>query len=517
MAPKTPWRLALLLLLATLNAGATAQPPPAAHSQTPSPRQLAWHQHEYYAFVHFGPNTFTDEEWGLSQQPPSVFAPTDLSTDQWAATFAAAGMSGMILTAKHHDGMCLWPTNTTAYTIANSPWARNRTTKTADVVRMAAASARKHGLRFGVYLSPWDMHRDPAIPKPLLAGTIFDEPQIFGDDSSTADDGSDYNDLYAAQLAELVGMTYDADDDDDGQPIPLFEVWLDGASGSDTVQTFDWARFRDVIRESQPDAVMWGHQGVDARWVGNEDGETGQTNWHTISRTQDDERYSGEELEEGVRNGAYWTPAEADARVRQGWFWHKGEEPKGAGELVEMWGRSVGRSVALLLDVPPDGRGRIAEGDVEVLMEFRARREAFLRRDVLGPGVVVNASGVRGGNDVVFGPAKVLDGDAETYWTMDDGETTGAVEFELDGAYSVDAFVTQEHIALGQRIGGYEIGAVVNGTWTTVVTGTSLGYKRIDRLSEAVRTSRVRFSVTQADAVPLISAFQVLGTRESTA
>ena len=175
-------------------------------------------------------------------------------------------MTGMILTAKHHDGMALWDTATTQYKIANGTWAQNRVTQglDANVVRMAAESAKKFGLKFGVYLSPWDMHRDPAVAKAHLNGTIYDEPQIFGDATP-----GDYNDLYAQQLTELVTMQLS-----DGSPIELFEVWLDGASGSSTVQTFDWTRFRDIIRTHQPNAVMWGHQGVDARWVGNEDGVT---------------------------------------------------------------------------------------------------------------------------------------------------------------------------------------------------------------------------------------------------
>ncbi|KAF4536919.1 Coagulation factor 5/8 type [Lasiodiplodia theobromae] len=499
--------MALLLVGAAcwLAAATSAQAPPTAYSQTPSARQLAWHQLEYYAFVHFGPNTFTDEEWGESQSTPDVFQPTALDTDQWASAFADAGMAGMILTAKHHDGMALWDTNTTTYKIANGKWAQNRTAQglDADVVRLAAASAKKHGIKFGVYLSPWDIHRDPAMPKPNLTGTIYDEPQIFGDASTEGD----YNDLYAQQLTELVTMQLA-----DGDKVDLFEIWLDGASGSDTVQTFDWTRFREIIREEQPNAIMWGHQGVDARWVGNEDGVTAQTNWHTISRTQDDARYSGDELQTGVRNGSYWTPAEADARLRDGWFYHADEQPKTADALMDMYMQSVARSVNLLLDVPPDTSGKVVAGDADILLEFKAQRDAFLNRNVLTPGLSVNASSVRAGNSTLFGPANVLDGNSDTYWTMDDGETTGSLEIDLGGAYSVEAFVAQEHIVLGQRIGGYAIDAFVDGAFTTLVTGTSLGYKRIDALDEAVQTSRIRLRVTQADAVPLVNSFQVLGT-----
>lgn len=482
---------------------ASAQAPPAPYLQTPSPRQLAWQEQEYYAFVHFGPNTFTNEEWGWSQSTPDFFNPTNLDTDQWAQTFADAGMTGMILTAKHHDGMALWDTATTNYKITNGAWAQNRAALGLDsnVVRMAAESAKSRGLKFGVYLSPWDMHRDPAVPKANLAGTIYDEPQIFGDATP-----GDYNDMYAAQLTELMTMQLS-----DGSPIEISEVWLDGASGTSTVQTFDWTRFRDIIRQYQPNAIMWGHQGVDARWVGNEDGVTGATNWHTISRTQDQARYSETQLQTGVRDGTYWTPAEADARLRSGWFYHANEDPKSASALMQMYLQSVGRSVNLLLDVPPDQSGKIVAEDVAALMAFKDEREARLNRELVTPNLAITASSIRGNNAALFGPANAIDGDSDTYWTMNDGQTTGSFELDLGGVRDVDGFVVQEHIALGQRIGGYAIDAWVNGAYQTVVTATSLGYKRIDMLNNSVETGRIRFRVTQANAVPLISSFQVIG------
>ncbi|KAG6358339.1 hypothetical protein INS49_014223 [Diaporthe citri] len=450
-------------------------------------RQAAWHELEYYAFIHFGPNTFTDEEWGRSQSPPDVFNPVVLDTDQWAKTFADAGMTGMILTPKHHDGMALWNTSTTTYKIDNGAWAKNRTALGigTNVVRLAAASAKKYGINFGVYLSPWDIHRDPAMPKPGLAGTIYDEPQNFGD----ATDG-DYNALYAAQLTELVTMALG-----------------DGSA------TFDWALFRDIIREHQPGAVMWGHQGVDARWVGNEDGVTVATNWHTISRTQDDARYGGEELQSGVRDGLYWTPAEADARIRDGWFWHASEAPKTAQALMDMYMQSVARSVNLLLDVPPDTDGVIQQVDVDSLVAFKGLRDAFIDREILTPGLNTTVSSIRDGDAALYGPVNVINNDTATYWAVDANETTGWVEIDLGGVYSVDAFIVQEHIALGQRIGGYTIEVAVDGTYQTAVNGTSLGYKRIDRLGTAVPATQIRFSVTQANATPLLQSVQILGEK----
>jgi len=493
-------------------------PPPRPYLQTPTPRQLTWHSLEYYAFVHFGPNTFTNEEWGKSQSSPDVFSPTNLSTDQWAETFASAGMKGMILTAKHHDGMALWNSSTTTYKIANGSWAKKRLADglDSDVVRMAAISARKYGLKFGVYLSPWDIHRDPAIPKPGLKGTAYDEPQIFGDKNA-----GDYNELYARQLTELVTMQISPASPQGGseEKIELFEIWLDGASGSDTVQTFNWTSFRDIIRVHQPAAIMWGHQGVDARWVGNEDGVTAPTNWHTINRTQDQSHYGGEQLQTGQRNGLYWTPAEADARIRSGWFWHAGERSLTGKQLMDMWLASVGRSVNLLLDVPPDRTGRLDEADVKGLMEFKRLREQFLNRDIIAglsrAQLNMTASNVRGGDLSSYRAANILDGKSDTYWTMDDGKTTGWVEMDFGGdIYSVDAFIVQEHIALGQRIGGYVIEAIVDGSYRTVVTGTSMGYKRVHTMtSGSIKATKARLRVTQASAVPVIQSFQVLGTR----
>ncbi|VUC30817.1 unnamed protein product [Clonostachys rosea] len=496
---------AITLLAASVGAS-NAQTSPEPYLHVPAARQLKWHSLEYYAFVHFGHNTFTGEEWGRSQSPPDVFNPTSLDTDQWAQSFANAGMKGMILTAKHHDGMTLWNSSTTAYKIANSAWAKNRTEQglDSDVVRMAAESAKKYGIRFGIYLSPWDIHRDPAMPKPSLAGTIFDEPQIFGDDSP-----GDYNELYSQQLTELLTMELS-----DGSKIDVFELWLDGASGSDTVQTFDWARYRDIIREHQPEAVMWGHQGVDARWVGNEDGYTLETNWHTINVTQDDARLGEQELMVGARDGIYWTPAESDARIRDGWFWHEEEKPKTGDALMTMYLETVGRSVALNLDVPPNTRGLIQNEDITSLMEFKDLRESLLGQEILHPGANLTASSVREGNSDKFGPQKMLDGRDDTYWTMNDEETTGWVEIDFGHACSVNGFVVQEHIALGQRIGSYTLEAFVGDEYTTIVNGTSIGYKRIDTLSNTVSTSRIRFSITQSNAVPVLQRFQVLGSND---
>jgi alpha-L-fucosidase len=496
--------LAILAFLTACGAmaSADADEAPTPFGAVPSERQLDWHAQQYYAFLHFGPDTFTDEEWGWSQSTPEVFDPTKLDTDEWARELKAAGMTGMILTAKHHDGMALWDTKTTEYRIGNSQWAAKRVAAglDTDVVRMAAESAKKHGLWFGIYLSPWDMHRDPAVPKPKLKGTKYDEPQIFGDATP-----GDYNDYYAAQLTELVTMKLP-----DSSKMDVREVWLDGASGSATVQTFDWSRYRDIIREHQPHAIMWGHQGVDARWVGNEEGRAPETNWTTFDRTQDAPRANPDELETGVRNGVYWTPAEADARLRSGWFYHASESPKSADELLEMYLVTVGRSVNLLLDVPPGPDGKLDTSDIARLQEFRAARERLLGERLVDDKTLVRTSSTRAKNEARFGGRNVVDGDAATYWTMDDAERTGFVELDFGRPQRVTGVVAKEHIALGQRIGEYVIEAEIEGEFETIARGTSMGYQRIHVLPQPVETSGLRLRITQADAVPVVSEFGAL-------
>lgn len=490
------------LFLSSLSIAQVLAPEP--HLQTPEPRQLDWHRTEFYGFAHFGPNTFTGEEWGESQPLPDVFNPTGLDTDQWAKSFADAGMKGLILTGKHHDGMCLWNTSTTPYKIENSQWAKSRRAQglDANIVGMTAQSCKKYGLKFGVYLSPWDINRDPAMPKPHLKDTLYDVPQIFGDNST-----GDYNDFYTEQLLELLDMELD-----DGSKVSLFEIWLDGASGSSTKQTFDFVRFRRVIREHQPDAVMWGHQGPDARWVGNENGDTGPITWYTLNSDTDDDRLSEVELELGVRDGLYWTPPEADARLRDGWFWHDDEAPKTSEKLMEMYMKSHGRSINLLLNVGPDTEGRIPAPDHKALMEFRTAREYLLGKKIISPEMEITASAVRGDDEDRFGPANTIDRGPDSYWTMNDDQMAGSLEVDLGDCFRLDGFIVQEHIALGQRIGGYAWDVLSDSGWNEVVKGVSMGYKRIDRLETSVSGSRVRLRITQANAVPVVQGLQVLGS-----
>lgn len=509
---------------------------PAPFGVTPTPRHLDWHAEEYYGFLHFGHNTFTGEEWGWSQQSADVFKPTALDTDQWAREMKNAGMTMMILTTKHHDGFALWDTRTTDYSVTNSSWARARSARglDSDVVRMAAESADKYGLGFGIYLSPWDMSRDPAVRKGSNASQVGD--QIFGDNNGNASSeyGGNYNDYYHAQLTELLQMQI-SDGRGGTKKIEITEVWLDGASGSSTRQTFDFARFRDTIRANHPNAIMWGHQGVDARWVGNEAGFIQDTNWHTLNTPQPPNRENnrpGRELEIGDRlphpqtGEHFWTPAEADARLRRHWFYHPRGQlnetgPKSGSALLNMYLVTVGRSATLLLDVPPDRTGRLAPEDLVELAKFKRLREQAIR-DLSSGQVTVSASSVRSGNRVRYAAANLVDGDGTTFWATDDGIHTGDIVLAFNGKKLVDGVVLQEYIALGQRIEGYAIDVRNNfGNWSEVKKGTSMGYKRIHLFGRHYETDAVRFRITNSGrsdlggAPPVLSELQVLGQRHT--
>lgn len=336
-------------------AGATAaELAAAAATVRPSPRQVAWQQHGFVAFVHFGTNTFTDREWGEGTEDPAVFAPTDFDAGQWIDAFAAAGMRGVVLTAKHHDGLCLWPTRSTDHSIARAPWRSGK----GDVVAAVAEACRARGLSFGVYLSPWDRNH-----------------QAFGTPA--------YQEVFAAQLRELCT--------DYG---PLFEVWFDGANcPADDPAMFDWQAMFGLVRQLQPNAAI-AITGPDVRWVGNEAGRTRKAEWSVLPLDTDDagafehSRTAWQSLWRlrarneaptlgslhdlaGARRLCWW-PAETDVSIRPGWFWHPQEDAKvkPLSQLLDLWFTAVGGNAVLLLNVPPDRRGRLADPDVAVLRDL---------------------------------------------------------------------------------------------------------------------------------------------------
>jgi alpha-L-fucosidase len=479
---QTPIRSALALsaILAISSPGAVAREaePPAPYGPVPSPRQLRWHELELYGFLHFTVNTFTDKEWGYGDESPGIFDPTAFDADQIVGAAMAAGMKGLILTAKHHDGFCLWPSKLTEHSVKNSAWRGGK----GDVVREIADACRRHGLAFGIYLSPWDRNH-PEYGRPA------------------------YLDYYRGQLREL--MTGYG---------PLFEVWFDGANGGDgyyggarerrTIDRrtyYDWENTRQIVRDLQPDAMMFSDAGPDVRWVGNEKGVAGDPSWATLDR---DDFAPGEadeaRLNRGDRPGTHWLPAECDVSIRPGWFYHAAEddEVKSPRELLGLYYASVGRGASFLLNVPPDRRGRVHENDERSLRGFRRLLDATFGTD-LARGARATASNVRGG-DTRFAAANVLDGKRDTYWATDDAVATPELVLDLGRPTTFNVVDLREHLPLGQRVEDWALDAWGDGVWREIAKGTAIGSRRLWR-GEDVTTTRVRLRITKAPVCPAIS------------
>ena len=473
-----------VLVMSTGLAARADVAPPAPIEPRPTERQLAWHELEFYGFLHFTVNTFTDREWGNGDEPESVFNPTGLDVKQWVSVAKDAGMKGLILTAKHHDGFCLWPTKYTEHSIKNSPYKGGKGNIVADL----AAACKDADLKFGVYLSPWDRnHAEYGRPA--------------------------YIDYFRNELRELLT--------ENG---PIFEVWFDGANGGtgyyggareerkiDATQYYDWQNTWNIVRELQPGAVIFSDVGPDIRWVGNERGFAGDPCWATFTPHAKDgataaapgsSRY--EEAVNGHADGSYWLPAEVDVSIRPGWFYHAKEDAKvkTPDELVKIYFESVGRGASLLLNVPPDRRGLIHENDVAALRGMRARLDAMYAKD-LAAGAAVTADNVRG-NAPQFAAANVLDNDRKTYWATDDGVTTATLEFTLPEARTFNTICLQEFVELGQRVLKFSIDAKVDGGWKSKANGTSIGWKRLLQI-DSVTTNALRIRVEEAKACPALS------------
>src|SRR6266705_6592046 len=369
--------------------------PPAPYGPLPAPRQLAWHELEFYGFLHFTVNTFTNREWGDGDESPAVFNPTDFDADQIVGAAKGGGMKGLILTCKHHDGFCLWPSRYTEHSVKSSPWRGGR----GDVVKEISAACARQGVKFGVYLSPWDRnHKDYGRPE--------------------------YITYYRNQLRELL-TEYG----------PIFEIFFDGANGGDGYYGgaferreidnrtyYDWPNTWQIVRDLQPNTVLFSDAGPDVRWVGNERGIAGETCWATQNIADfAPGRADVTRLNRGDRPGTHWVTAECDVSIRPGWFYHKHEDDqvKTPQQLVDLYFASVGRGASFLLNLPPDRRGRIPDTDVQSLAEFH-RRIAAIFKDDLARGAKTSASNVRGGSRE-FAAANAIDGRRETYWTTDDG------------------------------------------------------------------------------------------------
>ncbi len=454
---------------------------PAPHGPVPTERQLRWHEMEFYGFLHFTVNTFTDKEWGYGDEKESVFNPTGFDAEQIVATARQGGMRGLILTAKHHDGFCLWPSRYTEHSVKNSPWRQGQ----GDVVKEIAEVCRRHGLKFGVYLSPWDRnHKSYARPEYLA--------------------------YYRNQLRELLTQYGD-----------IFTVWFDGANGGDGYYGgaretrridnrtyYDWPNTWSLVRELMPQAVMFSDAGPDFRWVGNEAGVAGDPCWATLDMTRPG-RYPGgssQGLNSGERPGTAWLPAECDVSIRPGWFYHASEDSrvKTPAKLLDIYYKSVGRGACLNLNLPPDRRGRIHENDVRSLQEFRRILDATFAVN-LAANARLEASNTRGGARR-YAPASLLDGDRYSCWAVDDGVTNAELVVELGRPVTFNVIDLRECLPLGQRVEAFALDQWKADGWQEFARGTSIGNRRLLRTG-FVTSDRVRLRVTQAAAGPALSEF----------
>ena len=457
--------------------------PPQPVGPVPSDDQLAWHKMELNAFVHFSINTFTDKEWGYGDESPELFNPTEFNAEQWLQTLQEAGFKGIILTAKHHDGFALWPSAYTEHSVKNSPFMEGN----GDVVREVSDAAQKYGLKFGVYLSPWDRNR--------------------------ADYGTpSYVEYYRKQLKELF-TNYG----------PVFEMWFDGANGGDgyygganekrTIDRqryYDWPTTLKMVDSMQPPVLFFSDAGPDLRWVGNERGVAGKTNWNTITP---DTLYAGKSgiedlLQSGTPGGSRWIPAEVDVSIRPGWFYHAVQDSlvRSPENLFQLYLTSVGRGSNLLLNIPPDQKGLFHEKDVAALRGFRKILDSVFQKDYAKESKIM-ADALRGTNPT-YAPANMIDGNADTYWAVDDGVTQASFEIDLAATQTLNYLVLQEYIPLGQRVQAFDVSVWQNDGWKKVASETTIGYKRILSL-EGVKTSKIKVAITAALGCPVISNVEV--------
>lgn len=420
----------------------------------PTPQQLAWQEAELTMFLHFGVNTFTDREWGEGTENPKIFNPIDLNARQWVQSAKDAGFKYMILTAKHHDGFCLFQSKYTEHSVKNSPWKNGK----GDVVKDLSDACREIGMKMGFYLSPWDRHE-----------------QSYGDSPV-------YNQYFKNQLAELL-TNY-------GE---MAEVWFDGACGegpNGKRQEYDWAGFYGVVRKHQPNALI-AICGPDVRWVGNEDGYARETEWSVQEPNPTFHPDATDKI---------WYPAECDVSIRPGWFWHASEDErvKSLEHLIVIYYKSVGRNSVLLLNVPPNNRGLITEPDVQRLKEFRKSLDETFAVD-FAMGKPVSADSAE------FPASNAVDGRGDTYW-MPKEKTTGTLEVDLGKPVTFNVSMVKEYIPMGQRVEEYSIEAWDGTEWKVISTGTTIGHKKLDRLSD-VTASKVRLNIQKSQSAPQIRAF----------
>ena len=449
---------------------------PKPFGPVPTAAQVAWQRMEMNLFCHFGPNTFTGLEWGEGSEAEDIFNPTSLDCNQWVNVAKNAGFQGIILTAKHHDGFCLWPNPVSTHTVRESAWRNGK----GDVLKELSEACERGGLKFGIYISPWDRNAPtygtPAYNKVFLK-TLRSAHKLYG---------------------------------------PIFEQWFDGANGegpNGKRQVYDWEKFNAQTLKLQPNAVIFSDVGPGCRWVGNEQGTCGRTCWSRLDVKgfgPGADSPSQDTLNAGNYNGACWIPAETDVSIRPGWFWRESEHPKSVQELLKIYYNSVGRNSLLLLNVPPDNRGLIPAEDSLRLMELRAALDSIFARDLAKRGMITvsNTRPVRlKRNPFVFYCENsvpecynLIDSNYDNYWSTDDNVRSAWIEFCFSKPQTFNRVLLQEYIPLGQRVEKFHVEVEdEDGNWRTIAEETTIGYKRIV-LTETVTTKKVRIVIDQSRA-----------------
>ena len=457
----------------------------------PTTNQVEYQKMEFIGFIHFTVNTFTDKEWGYGDESPEVFNPTDLDADQWARVAKEAGMKQLILTAKHHDGFCLWPSKYTEHSVKNSLWRDGK----GDVVREFVDACRRHGLKVGLYLSPWDRnHADYGTPA--------------------------YIDDYRYQLNELLTGYGE-----------ISELWFDGANGGtgyygdaneerriDRTTYYRWNEIWSMIKELQPNVLIFSDAGPDIRWIGNEKGYAGKTNWSTINN--DNIIVGGADtayLNSGDPQGKNWVVPLCNTSIRPGWFYHEKEngQVKTTQQLLDVYYKSVGRNGVMLLNIPPDRRGLFHENDIQALQEFRAVLDETFATN-LAQEKAVDASSQKKQHPK-FSPSNMVDDNPDSYWAAEDHVRTAVLEIDLGEPVLFDRIMLQEPIRFGQRISEFELKGLVNGEWISLANGTTIGYKRLLRIPP-VNAEKVQILITKSNNTPALSNFGLYkaSTKEKT-
>lgn len=491
-------KLAFLFLLLALGS-AIAQQAPKPYGPIPTERQLKWQETEMYCLIHFGPDTYTDKEWGYGDEDEKLFNPEHFDAKQIVGAAKAGGFKGIVVVAKHHDGFCLWPTKTTEHNISKSPYKNGK----GDIVMEFKTACDELHMKLGIYCSPWDRN-----------SALYGKPEYV-------------TDVYRKQLEEL--YTHYG---------PLFITWFDGANGGDgyyggAKETrkidrstyYGWDTTWNIVRRLQPGAVIFGDVGPDVRWVGNENGVAGQTSWATYTPHAPEEGKApgngftkDKEGTEGQRDGKYWMPAECDVALRPGWFYHSKDDGKAktADQLFDLYFKSVGRGACLDLGLSPNKDGLLSDDDVDKLKTFGDDLKETFKTN-LAEGAILTATNIRDHNKAKYGPANLLDNDRYSYWATDDKATNPELIVDMHKPQTFDVIRLRENIKLGQRIEEFAVDAWQNERWETIATATSVGGNRLIHLSAPVIAQKVRLRIARSPVGIALSDFGLYKETKTTA